>query len=1005
MKKLFALLSTFVLTLAIVGLSVKSPAQAASSDKWTVDPTLAEDEIPMYEMGSIYTTFPNYYDNAAKADELWGGASRMYPWNETRLRVAQYDETGAATGKYYAIYFSGLTSATNSDGTPAMGAGNNINGYAYEVTKDAEGTVTSKVLTTVRVKSNTYGTDKEKFTYNATPADPSLSHIRYNFTGEDIVYNGITLATQIGDSSNAMNFYNRMFVMDGEGRIIRGVGMDSFYLQAGSDGAAADVWAPEFCYVDGVVTKYVEGETVCDTYKEQLKDEDGNLKYDDATGEPIYGDTELENFLYKRFVWEWFEEKPTNVNTASWKSEGWDCDLWDLVIDDPSGKGYLAIAFINGEGTNHKINDEEREITNATRKAAGKEELAAGDHYRECVAEIRVPAGGATFDFGYLDKGVVSEAAKFNNIIRGSFYSGRTVMTAEYKTYDFSVSGLKVNSRVIDEKSYQLMDRVENYVEVQQGVTFKPADIVNCEGLASMWKFEEPVDEETGEVLEYDPTDRLLSYSKDLETLDYTMYVSRNDKSVDGDMVVYKYEYAGDTLEDKKQAMIADYLKDITEYLEADGNATFGTSEGKKAVTINDLYPAGSLNWELAGNTTETFYGNETYRAKWLWLVNYVSSVRKASGLATSAFDSVANGVCASPATLNAEIYNFFTNNHRTSWPVSSNYKLTDDAGNDTSANAYGFMPPKFTEYSIDTSGDAVGTVYSVKFVVENTKTNMKDTMIIHYVVEDTYTPIIQVNEANLFITPRLVDGEYVIDAIDPMSFVTAYDAKYNGKTILGNDISHNVVFESATLDFDNPVEGTHHVKATVSTDAKHVAVKEFDVNIEDVTAPYAEFHSSLTLEYGALWTPELAVKSASDNVDGNLLNASFAWCIDISDANIKTTKAGKYTAKVAVYDATGNYVESGKITVTVLDKSLTASDLEGIEASLDGLTAKAEELGISSEELAEAVGKLPNIESIHTTVDNVVNPEKEGCGSSNTYFIQLLTAGTLLAFLLRKKH
>lgn len=981
MKKLFALLSTFVLTLAIVGLSVKSPAQAAASDKWTVDPTLAEDEIPMYEMGSIYTTFPNYYDNAAKPDDLWGGSSRMYPWNETRLRVAQYDEKGVATGKYYAIYFSGLTSATNSDGTPALGAGNNINGYAYEVTKDAEGNVTGKVLTTVRVKSNTYKTDKEKFTYDATPADPSLSHVRYNFTGEDIVYDGIALATQIGDNSNAMNFYNRMFVMDGEGRIIRGVGMDSFYLKAGSDGAAADVWAPEFCYVDGVVTRYVEGETVCDKYKEQLKDEKGNLLFDDKTGEPVYSDTELDNFLYKRFVWEWFEEKPTNVNTASWKAEGWDCDLWDLVIEDPSGEGYLAIAFINGEGTNHKISDEEREVTNATRKAAGKEELATGDHYRECVREIRVPAGGATFDFGYLDKGVVSEAAKFNNIIRGSFYSGRTVKTTEYKTYDFSVSGLKVNERVIDNKSYQLMDRVENYVEVQQGTTFIPSSIVNVEGLASRWQ-------EDGNV---------LSYSKDLTRLDYTIYVSKNDKSIDGDMVVYEYEYPGDTLKEKKAAMIADFEKDVRAWF-APGTAAGGEAGKWQEFTVADVV---SVGWDFISTSANAkcFWGNEDNRAKWAWMINYVSSVRKANGLSTVAWDTIDDGYTSSPGTFNAEVSAFLNDTQLNpgKWNTTSDYTIED--------NACGFIPPKFTEYSIDTSNDEVGTVYSVKFVVKNKDTGKNDTMVIHYVVENTYTPVIQVNEANLFITPELVDGQYVINAIDPMSFVTAYDAKYNGKTILGNDITHSVVFESATLDFKNPVEGTHHVKATVSTDAKHVAVKEFDVKIEDVTAPYAEFHNSLVLEYGALWTPELAVKTASDNVDGNLLNASFAWCIDMSDANIKTTKAGQYTAKVAVYDATGNYVESGKISVTVLPQSLNASNLEDIEASLEGLTAKAEELGISAEELAAAVAQLPKIEAIHTTVDEVVNPEKEGCGSSNTYFIQLLAAGTLLAFLLRKKH
>ena len=222
MKKLFALLSAFVLTLAIIGLATKAPVASAADEKWTVDPTLAEDEIPMYEMGSIYTTFPNYYDNVAAPDSAWGGSSRMYPWNETRLRVAEYDAAGVATGKYYAIFFSGLTSPTNSDGTPASGAGNNVNGYAYK----EDGTT----LTTVRVKTG------GGYTYDATPADPSLSHLRVNFTGEDIAVDMIEVSNRIGDGSNAQNLYNRMFVFDGEGRIIRGVATDGFYLQAGTEG-------------------------------------------------------------------------------------------------------------------------------------------------------------------------------------------------------------------------------------------------------------------------------------------------------------------------------------------------------------------------------------------------------------------------------------------------------------------------------------------------------------------------------------------------------------------------------------------------------------------------------------------------------------------------------------------------------------------------------------------------------------------------------------------------
>ena len=117
MKKVFALLSASALLFTIVAVFA-TPSVEAASEKWTVDPTLAEDEIAMYEMNSIYTTFPNYYDNAKVADPFFAGTARMYPWNETRLRVAQFDENGTATGKYYAVYFSGLTQPLDGNGDP-----------------------------------------------------------------------------------------------------------------------------------------------------------------------------------------------------------------------------------------------------------------------------------------------------------------------------------------------------------------------------------------------------------------------------------------------------------------------------------------------------------------------------------------------------------------------------------------------------------------------------------------------------------------------------------------------------------------------------------------------------------------------------------------------------------------------------------------------------------------------------------------------------------------------
>lgn len=966
MKKLFALLSTFVLTLAIVGLAAKAPEALADSDKWTEDPTLAEDEIPMYEMGSIYTTFPNYYDNAAKKDDAWGGSTRMYPWNETRLRVAEYDATGTATGKYYAIFFSGLTSPTNSDGSPASGAGNNVNGYAYK----EDGT-----LTTVRVKVNNGG-----YTYDATPADPSLSHLRVNFTGEDISVNMIDLSNRIGDGSNSQNMYNRMFVFDGQGRIIRGVGTDGFYLQAGTDGAAADVWAPEFCYVDGKVVKYEEG-VVCDKLQKEVVDEEGNPVIGED-GNPVLEPTDQDNFLYKRFMWEWFEEKPANVNTASYLAEGWDCDLWDYVYEVDGG--WMAIAFLNGEGTNHKIKDNEREVTNATRAAAGLAALPEGDYFRACVAEIRIPANGGTFDFGYLDKGVVSELTKFNNIIRGSFMSGRTVESAKVKTYNFSSKPLSTLDMVVDGYSYQLMNG-KNYIEVIKGQSFAPAKNVSYEGLASVWT----------------RPDDVTSFAKDLNGLDYSLYV-------DGAMVVYKYPYAD------KAEMIADFENDVRAWF-APGTAAGGTEGKWQDFTVDQTQTVG---WDFISTSynANCFWANAANREKWAWMVNYVAEVRKANGLSASHWETIDQGLTASPGTFNAEIQAFLNDTicNPGAWNRTSDYTTGEGATEQTIQNANGFLPKEsnqsaFLNYTIDTTDARIDQHYEVKFVVKNA-TGLESSLVLNYVVVDEYTPIIELNKNSVFIQPQEVDGKTVIEAIDPTVFVNAYNGRYNGKDIKGDSIIQNVHFESATLDFANPTEGEHKVTASVYNDVRHYAELTFTVYIADVTAPQVDFYSDLVLPYGTTWDAKLAVKSAYDTVDGNLQQASFVWCIE--DKAVKTTKPGTQKVKIEVYDKSGNCTASKSISVTVLDKNITVEDLQEALAET-GIASKLENVELSLLDITDAINNLPQDEDIDAILAAIAGIETSGskveaaaCATSSLSSVfQFLAAGGLLVFLLRKKH
>ena len=111
-----------------------------------------------------------YYNNEELPDEKWQGSSRMYPWNELKLRIAQY-ENGQPTGKYYAVYFTGaLTHMDGNDQVP--GAGKNILVYH----KNANG----------ELQLARY--DQGKLYENRNAADPSLSHMNTNVTGEDIYF-------------------------------------------------------------------------------------------------------------------------------------------------------------------------------------------------------------------------------------------------------------------------------------------------------------------------------------------------------------------------------------------------------------------------------------------------------------------------------------------------------------------------------------------------------------------------------------------------------------------------------------------------------------------------------------------------------------------------------------------------------------------------------------------------------------------------------------------------
>ena len=172
-------------------------------------------------------------------------------------------------------------------------------------------------------------------------------------------------------------------------------------------------------------------------------------------------------------------------------------------------------------------------------------------------------------------------------------------------------------------------------------------------------------------------------------------------------------------------------------------------------------------------------------------------------------------------------------------------------------------------------------------------------------------------------------------------------------------------------------------------------------------------------------------------------MESTIEWCIDESNAKVKTTVPGTYKVNVSVYDTTGNCTTVKKaISVQVLEKNASAKDivdaLAGVEASVSEIKADlgdvlamveadsqeianikaAIELLASAEDIEAvkaAIAALPEdadiaavkaaIDSVKATTDSVEQVvTAEGCGKS-AYFVEFLAAGCLLVFLLRKKH
>ena len=728
MKKVFVFLSVFALTIALIGFSAKNSTKSyAAGELFTEDPTISDNEIPMYIMNSIYTTFPNDYNYAEAGDDQWAGAARMYPWNETRLQVKLVDDNGF-TGKEYAIFFSGSTSASN------VGTGNNLLFFALNPN-------TNKVE--IARKDASSG-NKLKYASDGggLAMDPSLSHLRTNISGQDIVFDAYDMYGG-DDQGNAL--YTRSVVFDGEGRMIYGIAPDTAYAR---NSALTNKLTPEYCFADGEVVKVEDG-VVCDNFIEETTDPD--------TGEIVETPTEEPNYVYDRYVFRWVSaeefasEDFVGVNEVAYLSEGWDAQKWDYATYEEESDGYVCIAFVRGAqsayANSYTLTEAQLAVYTETCAANGLEAPTAATK-RDFARQIYVPNGGMVYDFGYLDNQVNAAVDNFVNIFEMGYKYGRHVeevgVDAEGnpimqgmgygKTVDFSASPLYYKDNVTNGYSYQLMDG-QNTIEVMVGEKFKPTNGVVYTGLSKYWAV---------------PND-FTSFQADASVLE--MYVS-----VDGLTVVQP-----NTGYSTFQEVVDDFLGDIAKWAGKDvSEIKFDT-----AANFQSNFSWGQFFATNADNANKpdypsaeqpSFWNVPEHREKWGWLIEeiYATMLKYPGGdTYTASLSHVENAknswYCGSPQTIAYAFWYFLTGQEHGYF----GFHFQDGHNSewlDTRSNL-----EKWQQYEIDTALDNVDKNYLVEYTVINNVTGNKSTYAIKYVVVDEYTPILNVNKDALLLSPTLV--------------------------------------------------------------------------------------------------------------------------------------------------------------------------------------------------------------------------------------------------------
>ena len=517
MKKVFACLSALVLMLVAFGLAMNPVAVSAAGvadGKFVEDPTLEEGDIPMYVMNSIYTTFPTLYDNDAKADADHQ-TGRLYYWNEVKLIIPQFSAEGP-TGQRYTVYSQGAYSEELESA-----AGTKI----YLWTLDEEG----NPVTSTKTRS---GKPDYTSTYGPQFGDVSLSGIRYNVSGKEVVINDLHNERGITNGDGGTDPF--FLVFDGNGKAVRGHNHGNYVDAANiaeygyvallgyKDGqivliedvaGAADVNGNSAAEADLDVQKVtvddLDNPLLDPVTGEQLTDDEGNPLYNQKEEDDPSGAKQI--LTGKRWIWQWYSEEDfanVKVNTVPYMAEGWLADRWDYAYPDQNG-GYICIALTSSLGNNAKISAEESAIHNASVDAlvaAGEEAPAKivetetenedgtttvtyEAYRRPVVISVVIPVDGIMYRFGYLEytgkPAVPLYMEKFNPLWEQAFLYGRAPEYQAYaRTYNFSGQGLVETNAVVNGESFIV--RNENgklVVEVKKGATLDVSELIEITGM------------------------------------------------------------------------------------------------------------------------------------------------------------------------------------------------------------------------------------------------------------------------------------------------------------------------------------------------------------------------------------------------------------------------------------------------------------------------------------------------------------------------------------------